>query len=313
MILNISDFYDGFLKSIAESSKVGHYHEDDLALVLLEAHPSTQSVITLNAPTDCIQFFFAPGDEILFEFSPTYSQTLGADMYFLLYFPNKSLTTRITLTRGQQLACLFISLEKLHQLFVYDLESLHFLEGEQITRAFKESDSIQADLKMVLTGCFQTSRIPSHRHLFFKAKTYEILSHFFSQRKHDDQEACPFLESEGSVAKIRMAKKIVSHRLYDPPSLVELSNLVDLNEYQLKAGFKKIFGASVFEYIQDQKMIQAKKMLDSGTMRVKEVSTRVGYSSPSHFIVAFKRSFGITPKKYLLSRNANLSNIPHND
>ena len=37
-------------------------------------------------------------------------------------------------------------------------------------------------------------------------------------------------------------------------------------------------------------------MLDSGKYNVNEVGLKVGYSTASHFIAAFKKKFGITPK-----------------
>lgn len=312
MTLDFPTFHEVFSKSIEKRSENAHYCENELSLFILDGNTQDEGSVTFSPPSHSIQFYFAPADEISFQFSPTYSHTLGAEMYFLLYSPERPLSITLDLQEGQQVACLFVSVEKLHQLFVHDLDSLPFLKGDQMNRPFREHDAIQTDLKMVLAGCFSSSRIPSHRQLYFKGKIFEILSYFFSQR-NDDQEACPFLESEGSVAKIRMAKQIVSERLYDPPTLAELSSLIDMNEYQLKAGFKKVFGASVFGYIQNQKMIQARQMLDTGTMRVKEVSTKVGYSNASHFIVAFKRSFGVTPKKYLLARAAAQSSIPQKD
>ncbi len=41
--------------------------------------------------------------------------------------------------------------------------------------------------------------------------------------------------------------------------------------------------------------------LDSGEYNVNEVGLKVGYSTSSHFIAAFKKKFGTTPKKYLMS------------
>ena len=36
---------------------------------------------------------------------------------------------------------------------------------------------------------------------------------------------------------------------------------------------------------------------------VNEVGLKVGYSTSSHFIAAFKKKYGTTPKKYLMSLN----------
>ena len=37
----------------------------------------------------------------------------------------------------------------------------------------------------------------------------------------------------------------------------------------------------------------------SNKYSVGEIGLRVGYSTPSHFIAAFKKKYGTTPKKYL--------------
>ena len=47
----------------------------------------------------------------------------------------------------------------------------------------------------------------------------------------------------------------------------------------------------------------ARKMLESVYCNVNEVGLKVGYSTSSHFIAAFKKKYGTTPKKYLMSLN----------
>ena len=45
----------------------------------------------------------------------------------------------------------------------------------------------------------------------------------------------------------------------------------------------------------------ARKLLESGNHNVNEVGLRIGYSTSSHFIAAFKKKYGTTPKKYIMS------------
>jgi len=45
----------------------------------------------------------------------------------------------------------------------------------------------------------------------------------------------------------------------------------------------------------------ARKLLESGKHNVNEVGLKVGYSTSSHFIAAFKKKYGTTPKKYVQS------------
>jgi AraC-like DNA-binding protein len=101
--------------------------------------------------------------------------------------------------------------------------------------------------------------------------------------------------------KIKKAKEIVIANMAEPPGLQELADLVGLNLKKLKMGFKQIYGDSVYSFLFDYKMDYARKLLDSGTYNVNEVGVQIGYSTASHFIAAFKKKFGTTPKKYLMS------------
>ena len=85
----------------------------------------------------------------------------------------------------------------------------------------------------------------------------------------------------------------------DPPSLDELAREIGLSLKKLKDGFKQIYGDTVYAYLLDHKMDEARKMLESQKYNVNEVGLKLGYSTSSHFINAFKKKYGTTPKKYL--------------
>ena len=85
----------------------------------------------------------------------------------------------------------------------------------------------------------------------------------------------------------------------DPPSLDELAVNIGLSLKKLKEGFKQLYGDTVFAYLLDHKMDEARIMLDSQKYNVNEVALKLGYSTSSHFIAAFKKKYGTTPKKYL--------------
>jgi AraC-like DNA-binding protein len=87
----------------------------------------------------------------------------------------------------------------------------------------------------------------------------------------------------------------------EPPSLQTLSDEIDLSLSKLKEGFKQLYGDTVYGYLLSHKMEEARRMLESGKYNVNEVGLKIGYSTSSHFIAAFKKKYGTTPKKYLLS------------
>jgi AraC family transcriptional regulator, transcriptional activator of the genes for pyochelin and ferripyochelin receptors len=52
-----------------------------------------------------------------------------------------------------------------------------------------------------------------------------------------------------------------------PPSLLELSRQIGLNDYKLKLGFKQLFGNTVFGYVWEQRMQQARFLLTAPISR----------------------------------------------
>ena len=129
----------------------------------------------------------------------------------------------------------------------------------------------------------------------------QVHSLYFNKSDDADVEQCPFLVDEDNVRRIRKAKEIVISRMAEPPTLTELSEEIGLSLKKLKEGFKQIYGDSVFSFLFDYKMEYARKMLETGKHNVNEVGLRVGYSTASHFISAFKKKYGTTPKKYLMA------------
>ena len=127
------------------------------------------------------------------------------------------------------------------------------------------------------------------------------MSLFFNKSEDADVEQCPFLMDEENVRKIRKAKEIILNQMSEPPTLHELSTEIGLNIKKLKEGFKQIYGDTVYGYLLDHKMNEARSMLNSRQYNINEISLKLGYSTSSHFIAAFKKKFGTTPKKYLMS------------
>tara|TARA_Y100000389_G_scaffold158828_1_gene160408 strand:- start:159 stop:611 length:453 start_codon:yes stop_codon:yes gene_type:complete len=144
---------------------------------------------------------------------------------------------------------------------------------------------------------YRTSSIT--KDLYLKSKIYEIFSLIFNSENNNEDEKCPFILNDDQLRKIRLAKDIILERFNEPPTLVELSEEINLGLRQLKQGFKETYGKPVFQYLLDYKMDKAAKLLSEGKYNVNEVSIELGYSNSSHFIHAFKKKFGITPLSFI--------------
>jgi AraC-like DNA-binding protein len=79
-------------------------------------------------------------------------------------------------------------------------------------------------------------------------------------------------------------------------SISGLARQAGINQMKLKSGFKQLFGTTVFSYLTDIRMQEAKRLLLDEKMYVAEVADIMGYSHPHHFTAAFKKKFGLVPK-----------------
>jgi AraC-like DNA-binding protein len=101
---------------------------------------------------------------------------------------------------------------------------------------------------------------------------------------------------------IHHAKNILDENLQNPPSIKELAKLVAINEFKLKYGFDKIFNNSPYNLSLENRLNEAKKLLESSELNINEIALEVGYKYPQSFSNAFYKKFGIRPKELMKSR-----------
>ena len=249
-----------------------------------------------------IQFHFClkGSCELVFN-EGSYKLSLSKGKSLLLYNPQRTLPINLLNNTNSTVITLLISIKKFHLLFSDEASYITFLSKENILKKYYTEETISPSMSIVLTQLLNFSLNKSVKPLYFKAKTFEILSLYFNTSDEANLEQCPFLVSETNVNKIKLAKDIIINRLAEPPSLIDLANEIGLSLKKLKEGFKQIYGDSVYSFLIDYKMELARTLLESGDYNVNEVGLKIGYSTSSHFIAAFKKKYGVTPKKYFMS------------
>jgi len=265
--------------------------KNDTEKIIRKKHPVNQ---------DVIQFHFCLKGQTNFSFNDgNYSFQVREEHSMLLYNPQKPLPIDVELSADTWMVSILISISKFHSLFSSDADHISFLSFENRTKKYYDNQLFTSSIAVVLSQILQLKIHDSIRSLYIKGKVYELLSLYFNKNEDPSTEKCPFLIDEENVQKIRAAKDIILKRMIDPPSLDELASEIGLSLKKLKDGFKQIYGDTVFAYLLDHKMDEARKMLESQKYNVNEVGLKLGYSTSSHFINAFKKKYGTTPKKYL--------------
>jgi AraC-like DNA-binding protein len=253
-----------------------------------------------------IQFHFGIKGKAKFIFNQgNYALDLKDEKSLLLYNPQKELPLNLELAPNSWIISVVISIKKFHGLFSTEAEYIPFLSKENQDRKYYDEGNISPSMAIVLSQLFHFNLNPSVKNLYYKGKAYELLSLYFNRSEDPNAEQCPFLIDEENVIKIRKAKDIVIANMSEPPGLHELADQVGLNLKKLKMGFKQIYGDSVYSFLFEYKMEYARKLLEEGSHNVNEVGLKIGYSTSSHFISAFRKKFATTPKKYLMSLTQN--------
>lgn len=230
-----------------------------------------------------------------------YVLDLPENKSYLLYNPQQDLPINLALKPGAKVISLLIRIEKFHTFFTQEAGLIHFLSGENKSKKCYRDKELNANEIMVLNQIFHYGLHSSLEKLYSRGKVYELISLYFHKSDNDGIQNCPFLEDEANVEKIQKAKQILIESMTEPPTLTQLANKINLPLQHLKDGFKHIYGETVFAYLLNYKMEYARKLLTTRKYNISEVSFEVGYSTPSHFIAAFKKKFGSTPKKYMSS------------
>jgi len=172
---------------------------------------------------------------------------------------------------------------------------------------FKHSSSFSKTLplcgktRMVLDGLLNHTYSDSLENIYINAQTQMLLLYSMECMAGDKEEAfeCKFLANEADRDKIIQAREILLKHISEPLTIKELSKKVATNECYLKKGFKEMFGTTIFDFFQSQRMEHAKYLLYEKGLSVTDVSSLLGYSSISHFSTAFKKHTGLKPCELL--------------
>jgi transcriptional regulator GlxA family with amidase domain len=97
---------------------------------------------------------------------------------------------------------------------------------------------------------------------------------------------------------VRRCEKWLGNHYREASVIGKAVELAGIPERTLKRRFTTATGHSLMEYVQNLRIEEAKRLLETTTMAVDEVSVAVGYEEASFFRRLFRRVTGLTPSDY---------------
>jgi len=170
--------------------------------------------------------------------------------------------------------------------------------------SFSKTLPLCGKTRMAIEALLNHTYTESLENIFLNAQTQILLLYsmdcMMGDHEQEEKFTCKFLANADDREKITNARAILLQHIGEPLTIKALSRKVAINECYLKKGFKELFGTTIFDFYQTQRMEHAKYLLYDKGLSVTEVSSLLGYSSISHFSTAFKKHTGIKPCELLI-------------
>lgn len=193
-----------------------------------------------------------------------------------------------------------LSVEFLRKVFNNDLEVLREF-GSNIEKNHpaimgNKSFPITPAMKQVLAQIRDCEFAGTLKRLFIEAKVIELLTLQIGQIA-SLQESYKGLK-QVDIDKLNEVRSLLAENIYSPYSIEELSKTAGINRTKLQEGFKELFGTTIFRFITDMRLDEARQQIQDKSLKltISEIAAMTGYKNPQHFTAAFKRRFGFLPK-----------------
>lgn len=102
---------------------------------------------------------------------------------------------------------------------------------------------------------------------------------------------------------VKKVEVYINANLYNPISISELANNLNLSKYYLSKRFYKETGIKLIDYINKQKMDVAKELLKYTNYSISEIADQLAYPNLSYFCHLFKQITSVTCSEYRDTRH----------
>ena len=116
-----------------------------------------------------------------------------------------------------------------------------------------------------------------------------------AQHRESQQTNAPAADEDEVVAQ---AKAYIQAHLGEDISRTDIAKKVYLHPDYLSHIFRDRTGATLSDYILQERVNQAKRLLEANRMPITEIGEAVGFSNSSYFGKVFRKYVGCTPKDY---------------
>ena len=139
----------------------------------------------------------------------------------------------------------------------------------------------------------QQSGVPGlSRQLMLEGVMLQLLGHGLAHRL--EGEAKRHLSPGSEHQRLETVRRLLEQQPEKEYTLTELAQLAAMSSSSLRVKFRQAYGHSVFDYLRDCRLEQARRYLAQG-YSVQQAAWMSGYQHATNFSTAFRRRYGIAP------------------
>ena len=118
-------------------------------------------------------------------------------------------------------------------------------------------------------------------------------------RQYGTSARAPVIHKGGLASKpLQRVIEYINEHLQDELSLFELARTAKLSPHHFATVFRASTGISPHRYVIERRIDRARDLLRQDDKTISEIAYAVGFSSQSHLTANFRRTMGVTPRKF---------------
>ena len=134
--------------------------------------------------------------------------------------------------------------------------------------------------------------------LFYKAKVEEVVSLLLSRLMNQSTRKKNTEVSKQDLKQLEVAVSYLNDHYASDIPLEQLAQFACMSVSKFKIVFKRIYGCSVTNYIQQRRLSHAECLLAESDLTIGQIAESVGYSTSSRLSALLRESTGLTPAEY---------------
>lgn len=219
----------------------------------------------------------------------------------------------LVVNRGQMIKVIFSAAEPIWytSVLLFDDFLTGYLKGRPLEEGFtsaaatawKNPQYNTPDLVMVFEQIKYAIRDATVPMLYYEGKIGEILALIMRNIQHEAYYKTHFKKHRPehltyqNLQYILRVKSALDKDILNPPTIEALTAIAEMGATKLRQCFKILYKMTIAQYVRQEQMNYALRLLSHDNMSICNIAGIVGYDSASQFTVAFKKVHGFAPSE----------------